>query len=125
MPRTRKPSPSMRLMIFPKLPLRTESGLTMVNVRFDMILLRSFESGRALYSEWGDDEAALVPIGRIPRDGVVVAADNRAAQLDGVVDLDALAEDARLDHGAARDLTVRADDAVPHVALDRASLADR
>src|SRR5437763_5819544 len=30
----RKPSPSRRLMILPKLPLRTESGLMIVKVRF-------------------------------------------------------------------------------------------
>src|SRR5216684_456248 len=71
--RIRKPSASIRLMILPKFPLRTESGLMIVNVRFDMsllVLLRGI--GRRIIAGGGWGAYALI---QNQRQGAAIAAE--------------------------------------------------
>src|SRR5229473_6710579 len=71
--RIRKPSASIRLMILPKFPLRTESGLMIVSVRFDMsllVLLRGI--GRRIIAGGGWGAYALI---QNQRQGAAIAAE--------------------------------------------------
>src|ERR1051326_4943015 len=63
MPRMRNPSASMRLMILPKFPLRTESGLMIVNVRF-AIAARIIRGGRLVVIDRQDQRERRAAAGR-------------------------------------------------------------
>src|SRR5581483_6044834 len=114
MARMAKPSPSSLLRIFPKFRLRTESGLMMVRVRFDM-------AARILYRD--EDQSILESPGGIARDRGIVAADERVAQPHRPAQLHAVADDARLQHHAAADVAVVPDDAVAEISLQHAARA--
>src|SRR5437762_2232416 len=80
MPRTRNPSSSMRLMILPKFPLRTESGLMIVNVRF-AIAARIIWGGRLVVIDRQNERERRAAAGRrLHVDAPVVELDEVARQ---------------------------------------------
>src|ERR1041385_2742982 len=80
MPRMRKPSDSMRLMILPKFPLRTESGLMIVNVRFAIAARIIRIGGLVVIDRQDERERRAAARRRLHVDAPVVELDEVARQ---------------------------------------------